>query len=701
MSPHTPGPPAYLTRIGPIDRRDGDSNAIYLAIAADGERLASRTESPPDDAAAIRGLAATVTTDAPRCALELAEVGAQLGFDVGELPPRAAEERAFAAYLASAPDHLLVTPEAVRELCTAAAEYERAQPWTKLAILRRFLAKETIRVSNANVLREEELLLQIDAGHGPDGPRLHVEVEGDSWGSPSASSPFRVQVTLASDPAWVADAIDGAYGAHFCPRIAYMQAETLGVPDDSHALLLAAAMRAAVDRMRGGAGRGRASSGSLAFELEVDFATSIPLAPHPTGEGALDLRVVGRLTAHALATQVPLPYYDDYVCVVLDRDDPQTETAMEHLDETAAMVSGSLPDGFTKVYKTAITVENFFARWMRAEHMARMLAHNPLPENLIAALHEDLPPFALRVLLFGSHLCEAFFVNFSPLKVEAERERVRDQARLQETGEAEGEDATEAPSSGEPREVAGTWRDGLAYVPGTLPGDWRVGERRANGAVTIAAGSLSVVLAAERQDKRRWVKVYFGEHPEGRPVTRDEARGVYEKLVGCGRFTEMSLVPRDAESVSLAGARLFAAPLAIGRPRSAVPSRTPSETAALVERAKVHLGEVIARVRDERGCLRDYCVLLDAKGPLGGKDGVIMTRDSDPADLRDARERPVPHSRAIRGAEAGGRVRRVREAPRRNRGDPRVPRERPSDAGAGGVTLAAPAIHPALRPPTG
>jgi hypothetical protein len=652
----TPLPPAYLTRIGPIDRRDGASSAIYLAIAPDGERLANRTESPPNDAAAIRGLAATVTTHAPRCALELAEVGAQLGFDVGELPPRAAEERAAAAYLASAPDHLLVTPEAVRELCTAAADYMRARPWTKLAILRRFRAKETIRTSNGAVLRVGELLLQVHAGHGPDGPRLHVEIEGDSWRSPSASSPFRVQVTLASDPAWVADAVDGAYGAHVCPRIAYMEAESLGVPEDSHALLLAAAMRAAVDRMRGGAGRGRASSGSFAFELEADFATSVPLAPLPTGEDALDLRVIGRLMAHSLATQVPLPYYDDYVCVVLDRDDPQTETAMDQLDVTAAMVGDSLPDGFTQVYKTGVSVEHFVARWMRAEHMAEMLAHNPLPEDWIAPLHADLPPFALRVLLFGSHQCEALFVDFSPRKVEIQREKVRDQARLRETEGAEGEDATEEPS-GEPREIAGTWRDGLAYLPKALPGNWSVGERRANGAVTIAAGPLSVVLTAEREDRRRWVRVYFGEHPEGRPVTREEARGVYEKLVGCGRFSEMSLVARDAERVCLAGARLFAAPLATARPRSAVRSRTPGETAALVERAKVHLGEVIARVRDERGLLRDYCVLLDAKGPLGDKDGVIMTRDlierifatpeSDPFHIRARFEEPRPADECV------------------------------------------------------
>ena len=43
---------------------------------------------------------------------------------------------------------------------------------------------------------------------------------------------------------------------------------------------------------------------------------------------ARDLRAIGRLMAQTLAARVPLPYYDDYVCVVLDRDDPQTETAM-------------------------------------------------------------------------------------------------------------------------------------------------------------------------------------------------------------------------------------------------------------------------------------------------------------------------------------------------------------------------------------
>jgi hypothetical protein len=652
----SPLPTAYLTRIGPIDR-GSSSSALYLALSADGERLATRSESPADDAAAIRGLAATLTTHAPWCAPELATVGAQLGFDIAELPPRAAEERAAAAYVASAPDHLFVGSAALRELCTAAAEYERAQPWTKLAILRRFRAKETIRVSNGNVLRVGELLLQVHAGRGPDGPRLHVEIEGGSPHSPSAGSPFRVEVTLASDPRWVADAVEDAYGAHFCPRITHMAEETLESVEDSHALLLAAAMRAAVDHMRGGSGCGRASAG-FSFELEVDFATSIPLPPLPTGVGPWDLRVAGRLTAHALATQVPLPSYDDYVCVVLDRNDRQTETAMRHLDETAALVSSSLPEGFEDVYKTAVRVEHFFARWMRAEHMAKMLAHNTFFENELAPLLATAPPFALRVLLFGSHHCDAFFVDFSPLTVEAHRERARDEARLRETGAAEADDAMDASSPNGPREIAGTWRDGLAYLPKTLPNDWRVGERRADGALTIAADPLSVVVTAAREDGRRWVKVYFGEHPDGRPVTREEARGVYEKLVGCGRFTEMTLVPRDAERVSLVGARLFAAPLKAARPRSSVPfARSKKESAALIERAKKHLAEVVARVRDEGGVLRDYCVILDAKGPFAGQDGVIMTRDliekifatpeNDPLHIRARFEEPRPADECV------------------------------------------------------
>ena len=641
--------PAYLTQLGPIERRNGPSSAIYLALGEGGEELARRTESPPDDAAGIRGLAASLPSHAPCCALDLAELGAQLGFEVRDLPPLVAEERATAAYLASAPDHLRLRPGTVRELCMAAADYERARPWTKLAIHRRFRAKETIRGSGG-VLCQRELLVQVHADGDPDGPRLQVE-------DASAARRAQVTVTLASDPAWVADAVEDAYGERFTPRIAYVEDERLLAPDDSHALLLAAAMRAAVDRMRGGAGHGRASSESLAFEVDVEFATSIPEAPLPQGDTPSELRAVGRLMAASLAGQVPLPYYDDYVCVVLDQYDPQTETAMLHLDTTVAMLRGPLPEGFAGVYRTGITVEHFFARWMRAEHMAEMIEHNALPEESVAALRADLPPFALRVMSFGSHLCEAFFVDFAPLTVQAHRDRLRDEARHKETGGAEEEDAMDGPSSKEPTEVTGTWRDALVYLPASLPSDWSVGERNANGTSPIAAGPLSVVLAATRLGGRRWVKIYFPEHPLGRPVTREEARDVYEKLVGCGRFGEMNIVAGDAELVPLAGARVFAAAIAKARPRSATVERTESEVASLIERAKVRLSEVVARVRDEKRLMSDYCVILDAKGGLPGEDGVVMTRElierifttpeSDPFHIRARFEEPRPADECV------------------------------------------------------
>ncbi len=364
--------------------------------------------------------------------------------------------------------------------------------------------------------------------------------------------------------------------------------------------------------------------------------------------------MAGRLTAHALAGKVPLPHYDDYVCVIVDQDDPQTPTVMDQLDLTAAMLKDSLSEGFAGVYTTAVSVEGFFARWMRADHMAEMLAHNALAEERLGALGAALPPFALRVLSFGSHHCEAFFVDFPLHTVRAHRDAARRPARLEETGG----DATNASSSEEPAGVAGGWRDPLAYLPAPLPGDWSVGARRADGALPIAAGPLSAVLVPKRADGRRHVSVYFPEHPAGRPVTREEARGTYERLVGCGRFTEMRpLFAEDAAHVSLVGGRLFVAPLEKTYPRSVVGKRTAREQESLIARVQLHLGELVARVRVEKRLMSVYCVILDAKARPGDRDGVVMTREliekffptpeKDPFHIRARFEEPRPPDECV------------------------------------------------------
>jgi hypothetical protein len=630
-------PPAYLTHLRPLDRRGAESTAIYLAHADDGKRLATHSESPPNDAAALRALAAKLPNHTLHCALDLAEVGAPLGFEVHDLPPCAAEARAITAYLASAPDHLRVSPSAARELFAAAIDFWRARPWEKLAIFRRFHAK--LRRSVAKSLKTKELLLQVH--NEADGPRLHV-----SWYSHSF---FRAHVRLSPDPPWVADAVKDGYGERFCPRIAFFEHGMLLVPDDTHALLLAAAMRAVVDRMREGDGRGRASSGSPTCELTVDFTKSIPEDLLEKSHSNIDAAT--QLIAEALAAEAPLPYYDDYVCVVLDCRDAFVESWMEALDVTVATVTEP-PAGFEEVYRTCVRAERFMGRWMRADHMVRMIEHNARPEKLVAALTAALPPFALRVMFFSSYRSEAFFVEYRPRSAKDRRARNREEARAPI---ADDDDLDE------PSDIAGTWRDPLEYVPDVLPAGWSVGERKDDGTVAITAGPISVVLEAALTNRWRSVRVYFREHPQGRPITRDEARSVCAKLVGCGRFTERNLVTEDAERLPLAGARLFVAPVAIERPGTVRVKRTESELAALVERAKGPLSELTARVRDERRTMRDFCVLLDAKGPIvtseGTLDGVVLSREmieetfvtpqNDPFQLRARFEEPRPWDECV------------------------------------------------------
>ena len=167
-------PRAYLTRVGPFEHRNGMSIAMYLALSASAEVIASCTKSPPDDAAALRELAKRLSGYAPACSLELAPIGAQLGLDPVDLPIRLAEERAATSYLAVLSGHVRMGLGGPRELFFAGAEYLRTRPWENISGRDRFALQATLENHATGQSYRLPLRLHVRDGRSPDGPSIRA-----------------------------------------------------------------------------------------------------------------------------------------------------------------------------------------------------------------------------------------------------------------------------------------------------------------------------------------------------------------------------------------------------------------------------------------------------------------------------------------------------------------------------------------------
>ena len=186
--------------------------------------------------------------------------------------------------------------------------------------------RATLIDHGASKTYELDLRVHVQDGERPDGASLEIEDDGAFSGivhyAPGERAPLRLRVTLAGEPKYVAQAMEAAFGAYVYPRIAYMLGGRLMPPDESHALLLAAAMRAAASHVRGEAGEGRASSGAFEVLVRADFGDPRPAGPGPSRDTPEGQRAWARFVAHATAAQMPMPYYDGYVCVVAVAEPP-------------------------------------------------------------------------------------------------------------------------------------------------------------------------------------------------------------------------------------------------------------------------------------------------------------------------------------------------------------------------------------------
>ena len=103
-------------------------------------------------------------------------------------------------------------------------------------------------------------------------------------------------------------------------------------PDESHALLLSAALRAASLFARDGAPTGRASAGTFEVRVATDFTVALPASRAPTVATSVGRRSWGRIVAQALVASAPWPSYDGYVCVVAEETDARAKQIRRRLN---------------------------------------------------------------------------------------------------------------------------------------------------------------------------------------------------------------------------------------------------------------------------------------------------------------------------------------------------------------------------------
>jgi hypothetical protein len=657
-----PLPLAYLTKVGPLDFRGGKVVAMYVAFSAEGETLATEVEAPPDDAKAVRKLVARLPTHAPCCALELAKVGAALGVEPRDLPPRVAAERAVVAYHALLAGHVGMGMDGPRELGAAGAEYLRAEPWEKLSSSVRYSAKGTFIDHASGRSDALPILLHVQDGDHPDGPSLQLdeslEVAMAADDTPDDAAPLRLRVTLASEPEWAADVFMDAFGVRFFPRVAFMLGGKLLPPDDSQAVLLAAALRATAAHASGGIGR--ASSGTTEAIVEVDFTKELAAEGMPARDTPAGRRAWGRIVAHVLAATVPIPYHTGFACVVVDPTDATGLKVWAALEKMAAQPkkkTSRLHKEFDGVFDDFAQIEGLVGRWMPSLTMSQMFARE-LGDASAALVVENPPPVSLRVMYVGGGAFDSFHVDFDPKDTErlaAELAESRRAEKFIERGQQRRKVEPPAP----PPAIEGTWRDGRTYLPDPLPADWTIGRRGEQGQLAVTAGGTTFDIGGARREGRRWVTLIFGARANTvKPISYDEARGVFEKLRGCGRFSEMQ-IEENGEALPTLGIRVFSAPITKVRQQSKVPeTRSEEVQAALIERAKPHLGQVVAMAGDARRPISDFAVIMEAEVVKDGRpDGVVVTkelvakifasRENDPFDIRGRFEEPRPEHECV------------------------------------------------------
>ena len=214
-------PPYHVVRLGPIDTDEGPAS-MYVAIA--GDELMEPIVAE-DDAAGLAGVMAAAGTGPRTCDEVLVEAGAALGFRVGETPAWAVP--AIAAIAARLHNAFTVGAEVAAaawdDLLDALAGFVWNAPWEMWGDGDRIVVELAIDGAaaqrfDATVLGSTGETFGLALYPGPGGVE-RAEAAIDSGDLAQLQRVPSVVVTLDREPAWVAAAVDAAFGTAAAPHL--------------------------------------------------------------------------------------------------------------------------------------------------------------------------------------------------------------------------------------------------------------------------------------------------------------------------------------------------------------------------------------------------------------------------------------------------------------------------------------------------
>ena len=239
-------------------------------------------------------------------------------------------------------------------------------------------------------------------------------------------------------------------------------------------------------------------------------------------------RALARMMASACITAVPDLPLEDVICAVIDEADDLARLVGRHIASSPREAYEPKPPG--SIY--ALLAPRTLVLEMRKE----------LGPRLTKSLKAPLAARRMRVLLLAPR--RRHVIDVIPR---------RDAFRIEE--EEQGEQ--EAPT----RDVSGTWKDPVRYLPMPLPEEWSVGDYDRVGALRVVVGGrLRLDIGLVDMDGRRVMFVMARpQGGDGKPAD-DEVVGALDRLRHVrGGFKEMTeVIPEIPEMGGDASTRLFA-----------------------------------------------------------------------------------------------------------------------------------------------
>ncbi len=240
-------------------------------------------------------------------------------------------------------------------------------------------------------------------------------------------------------------------------------------------------------------------------------------------------RRLAQMMADGIAGALPSEVLEGLICLVMDDGDRLARVVGRHVAQGAGQAYQPQPHGQVHA---------------RPAPLALVLGvRRELGDRLVKGLEAPLAPGKMRVLLLAP----------------SQRHVIDVEPNLDHPGEWEEEieEGEELSPKAKPRtrEVSGTWKDPVRYLPMPVPQDWVVGGYDRLGVLhVVVGGAIELYIGALEPKGGRALVVQVRRAAGDREVSDAEAGTLLEKLRNVGRgFEEI-----DEPEMVTEGSRMFA-----------------------------------------------------------------------------------------------------------------------------------------------